>query len=37
MSCEVVTKSDGMGMFCIYYFNYYEINKTDIISGPVKD
>jgi hypothetical protein len=37
MSCELVTTGEGMGMFCIYCFNYHEINKTDKISGQVKD
>jgi hypothetical protein len=37
MSCEVVTTGDGMGMFRIYCFNYYEINKTDKTSGQFKD
>jgi hypothetical protein len=29
--------SNGMGIFCIYCFKYYEINKTDKMSGQVKD
>jgi len=37
MNCEVVKTSDGMGIFCIYCFKYYEIDKMDKISGQVKD